>query len=99
MGADTAARGADDAGALERRTDDEYRLTDNGDLCWRASGTAEVHAQVAMAVIVRLTAKTVGRKGAQRYDQRKGRDDRDQSITAKTFAQGSGATCRGNKEA
>jgi hypothetical protein len=44
LGADAAARGADDLRALDRGTYDEYGLTDNSRVRRRPSGSAEVHA-------------------------------------------------------
>jgi hypothetical protein len=40
----------------------------------------------------------VGRIGTQRYNQRNGRDKRDQTNTEETPAQGGGATCRGTNK-
>ena len=51
-----------------------------------------------MSVIVRTLTEAVGRKGTQRYDQRDGRDKRDQTNAEETRAQGGGATCRGTKK-
>ena len=86
--ADAAARGTDDLRALERCTYDEYGLTDNRRLRGRSCGTTEVDAQIAVSVFVRTLTEAVGRKGTQRYDQRNGRDKRDQTNTEKTPAQG-----------
>lgn len=44
-----------------------------------------------MSVIVPTLREAVGRKGAQRYDQREGRDKRDQTNTEETLAQGRGS--------
>jgi hypothetical protein len=85
--ADAAARRTDDLRALERRTYDEYGLTDNGHLRGRSCGTTEVHAQIAVAVFVPTLAEAVCRKGTQRYDQRDGRYKRDQTNTEETLAQ------------
>jgi hypothetical protein len=79
--ADTAARGADDLRALDRHAYREYRLADNSHLRRGACGSAEVHAQVAMSVIVRTLTEAVCRIGTQRYDQRDGRDKSDQTNT------------------
>ena len=49
---------------------------------------AEVHAQIAVSVFVRTLTEAVRRKGTQRYDQRDGRDKRDQTNTEETPAQG-----------
>ena len=86
--ADAAARGTDDLRALERCAYDEYGLTDNRRLRGRSCRAAEVHAQIAVSVFVRTLTEAVGRKGTQRYDQRDGRDKRDQTNTEKTPAQG-----------
>ncbi len=43
-----------------------------------------------MPIIVHAIEETVRRIGAQRYDQRNGRDQRDQAITTKTGAQDKG---------
>ena len=88
LGTDTTARGADDFRALERRAYDEYGLTDDSRMGRRSGGPTEVHAQVAMSVIVRTLTEAVGRKGTQRYDQRDGRDKRDQTNAEETRAQG-----------
>ena len=97
LGTDTTARGTDDFRALERRAYDEYGLTDNGRMGRRSGCPAEVHAQVAMSVIVPTLTEAVGRKGTQRYDQRDGRNKRDQTNTEETPAQG-GATCQGTNK-
>jgi hypothetical protein len=47
-----------------------------------------MHAQVAMSVFVHAIEEAVRRIGAQRYDQRDGRDERDQPIATETGAQG-----------
>ncbi len=86
--ADTAARGADDLRALDRRAYSEYGLADNSRLRRRACGSAEVHAQVAMSVIVRTLTEAVCRIGTQRYGQRDGRDKSDQTNTEEARAQG-----------
>jgi len=88
LGANTAARRTDDSEALNRCTDDEHRLSDSSGVCRGTRGTAEMHAQVAMTIVMAAAIEAVGRKSAQRYDQRESRDDRDQSIAAKTRAQG-----------
>ena len=98
MRADAAARGTDDLRALERCTYDEYRLTDNRRLRWRSCRATEVHAQVAMSVIVSTLTEAVGRIGPQRYDQRNSRDERDQTNTEETRTQGRGATCQGTNK-
>ena len=95
--ANAAARGTDDLRALERCADDEYRLTDNRRLRGRTCRAAEVHAQIAVPVFVRTLTEAVRRKGTQRYDQRDGRDKRDQTNTEETPAQG-GATCQGTNK-
>ena len=88
LGADAAARGADDLRALDRGTYDEYGLTDNSRMRRRPSGSAEVHAQIAMSVLVSTLTEAVGRIGPQRYDQRNSRYKSDQTNTEKTRAQG-----------
>ena len=98
MGADTAACGADDLRAFERRAYDQDGLTDNSRMRGRPCGSAEVHAQVAVAVFVSALTEAVGRIGTQRYDQRNGRDERDQTNTEETRAQGGGATCQGTNK-
>jgi hypothetical protein len=98
LGADAAARGADDFRALDRGTYDEYGLTDNSRVRGRPCGSAEVHAQVAMSVIVSTLTEAVGRIGPQRYDQRNSRDERDQTNTEETRTQGRGATCQGTNK-
>jgi hypothetical protein len=85
---DSAACGADDFGPLGRHTYGQHRLADERRLCRRSGGTAEVHAQVAMPNVVPTLAQTVRRIGAQGYDEREGRDERDQAIAARTRAQG-----------
>ncbi len=96
--ADTATRGPDDFRVLERRAHDEYGLTDNSRMRRRSGCPAEVHAQVAMSVFVPTLAEAVGREGAQRYDQRDGRDKGDQTNAEETRAQGGGATCQGTNK-
>ena len=88
MRADAAARGTDDLRAFERCAYDEYGLTDNRSLRGRSCGTTEVDAQIAVSVVVRTLTEAVCRKGTQRYDQRDGRDKRDQTNTEETPAQG-----------
>jgi hypothetical protein len=85
--ANAAARGPDDLRALERRAYDEYGLGDNRSLRRRSCGTTEVHAQIAVSVFVRTLTEAVRRKGTQRYDQRDGRNKRDQTNTEETPAQ------------
>ena len=98
LGADSATRGADDLRAFERRAYDQDGLTDNSRMRGRPSGSAEVHAQVAVAVFVSALTEAVGRIGTQRYNQRNGRDKRDQTNTEETPAQGGGATCQGTNK-
>jgi hypothetical protein len=99
LGADTAARGADDLRAFERRAYDQDGLTDDSRMRGRPCGSAEVHAQVAVAVFVSALTEAVGRIGTQRYDQRNGRDKRDQTNAEETRAQGGGSYLSGDKEA
>jgi hypothetical protein len=87
LDANTAARGRDDSEVLDRRTYED-RLSDNSSVCRSAGGPAEVHAQVAMSIVMPTVAEAVRRIGAQRDDQREGRDQRDQTITVETSAQG-----------
>jgi hypothetical protein len=54
--------------------------------------------EVAMPVIVHAIDEAVRRIGAERYDQRNGRDKRDETITAKTRAQDEGAIRRQTKK-
>jgi len=96
--ADAAARGTDDLRALERCAYDAYGLTDNRRLRGRSCCATEVHAQIAVSVFVRTLTGAVGRIGTQRYDQRNGRDKRDQTNTEETRAQGRGATCQGTNK-
>jgi hypothetical protein len=98
LGADTAARAAEDLRAFERRAYDQDGLTDNSRLRGRPGGSAEVDAQVAVAVFVSTLTEAVGRIGTQRYNQRNGRDKRDQTNTEETPAQGGGATCQGTNK-
>jgi hypothetical protein len=86
--ADSAACGPDDFGPLGRHARSQHRLAEERRLCRRSGGTAEVHAQVAMPNVVPTLAQTVRRIGAQGYDEREGRDERDQAIAARTRAQG-----------
>lgn len=96
MGPDAAARAADELRALERCAYDQDGFTDNSRMRKSPRGSAEVHAQVAMAVLVSTLTEAVGRKGTQRYDQRNGRDKCDQTNTEETPAhQGGGGTCQG----
>ena len=85
--ADTAACRTDDLRVLERRAYDEYGFTDNRRLRGRSCGATEVHAQIAVSVFVRTLTEAVRRKGTQRYDQRDGRNKRDQTNTEETPAQ------------
>lgn len=94
MRAGTAARKADGFGALGRRAHEEYGLADDARVRGGAGGAAEVHTQIAMSIIVPTLGEAVRRIGAQRYDQREGRDERDQTIAAQTRAQEDGATSR-----
>ena len=86
--ANAAARGTDDLRVLERCAYDEDGLADDHRLCGRSRRTTEVHAQIAVPVFVRALTEAVCRKGTQRYDQRDGRDKRDQTNTEETPAQG-----------
>jgi hypothetical protein len=86
--ADAAACGTDELRAFDRCADDEHGLTDNRRLRGRSGRAAEVHAQVAVSVFVRTLTEAVRRKGTQRYDQRDGRNNRDQTNTKETPAQG-----------
>jgi len=87
LSANTASEGRNDPGPLERCTHDEDRLADDGCVRRRAGRTAEVHAKVAMPVLVHAIEEAVRRIGAQRYDQRDGRDERDQAIATERRAQ------------
>jgi hypothetical protein len=87
LGPNTAARGTDDSGALERRAYNENRLADNRGVGRGTGGATEMDAQVAVPVSVHAIEEAVRRIGAQRYDQRDGRDECDQTITAETRAQ------------
>ena len=49
-----------------------------------------------MSVFVHAIEEAVRRIGAQRYDQRDGRDERDQTIATKTRTQGARAMDNGN---
>jgi hypothetical protein len=91
LGPNTAARGTDDSGPLERRAHDEYRLADDRGVGGGAGGTTEMDAQVTVPVIVHAIEEAVRRIGTQPYDQRDGRDESDQTITAQTRAQDEGA--------
>ena len=90
LGPNTATRGTDDSGPLERRTHDEDRLADHSRMRGRSCGTTEVHAQVAVPIFVHAIGIAVHRVGRETYDQCDGRDQCDQSITAKTRAQDEG---------
>lgn len=95
MGADTAAPGADELRAFERRAYDQDGFTDNSRMRGRPCSSAEVHAQVAVPVFVPTLTEAVGRIGTQGYDQRNGRDKRDQTNTEETRAQGGELPVRG----
>jgi hypothetical protein len=86
--ADTATGGTDNLRVLERCTYNEDGLTDNRRLRGRSCRAAEVHAQIAVSVFVRTLTEAVRRKGTQRDDQRDGRNERDQTNTEETPAQG-----------
>ena len=84
----TAARAWNDCAPLDRRPHDEYRFSNGKRLEWRARGAAEMNAQVAMSVLVHAIGEAVRRIGVQPDDERDGRDESDQTIAAKTRAQG-----------
>jgi hypothetical protein len=86
--ADSAACGADDFGPLGRHAHGQHRLADERRLRRRSGSAAEVPAQVAMTNVVPTLAEAVRRVGAQDHDEREGRDERDQTIAARTRAQG-----------
>ena len=88
MCADSAACAADDFGSLGRYAHRQYRLADERRLRRRSGGAAEVPAQVAMPNGVPTLVEAVRRIGAQGYDERESRDERDQTIAARTRAQG-----------
>lgn len=88
MYADSAACGPDGFGPLGRHAYGQQRLAEERRLRRRSGSAAEVHAQVAMPIVVPTLAETVRRIGAQPYDEREGRDERDQAIAARTRAQG-----------
>lgn len=85
--ADATARGRDDARAIDRRAHHKDRLADRSRMRGSPRCAAEVHAKVAVAIVVHAVREPVRRIGAQSYDQRDGRDDRDQTIAAKTCSQ------------
>jgi len=76
---------------LDRCPHDEHRLADDRCLRRRPGGAAEMQAQVAMPVVMYAIEEAVRGIGAQRDDQRNGRDDCDQTIATKTRAQDGGA--------
>lgn len=85
---DTTPRGAYDFRTLERYPYSKYGFPDDNRLCRRAGSTAEVHAQIAMPVLVPTITEAVRRIGTQPYDQCDGRNKCDQTITELTRAQG-----------
>lgn len=94
--ANTAARGADDPGTFDRCTHHEHGLADDRGLRRGTGGTAEVHAQIAMPIIVPTVGQAVRGIDTQRYDEREGRNDCDQAIMEKTRAQKEQVTFRWN---
>jgi hypothetical protein len=62
--AHTAARGTHDSRALDWSARDEDRFPDHGSMGWSAGSAAEVHAKVAMAVVVHAVRETMSRVGA-----------------------------------
>jgi hypothetical protein len=56
---DEASGGTNDNGTLEWHAYGKDGLSDDSRLRRRSRGTAEVHAQVAMAVLVRTVAKAM----------------------------------------
>jgi hypothetical protein len=86
MRCDAAALGADGFGACLRNADGEDWLASDGGWGRRARATAEVNAQVAMAMVVPASAGPVRRVGAETCDQQEGRDDRDQTVAATMHA-------------
>ena len=94
-GNNTAAHIRRDGASLDRRSHDEHRFSNGKRLGWGARGAAEMNAQVAMPVLVHAIAEAVRRIGVQPHDERDGRDERDQTIAAKTRAQGGAHLSRG----
>ena len=88
MRPDTATSRANDLRALDRNTYREDRFANDSDMRRGAGGATEVHAQFAMPVIVATLGVAVRAIGAQRYDQRKGREKRNQANAEETRAQG-----------
>jgi len=74
--ASTAAGGADDLGTLDQHTYGKNRLADDRRMRRGSRSAAEVHADIAVPVIVPTVTETVCRISAQRYDQRECRDER-----------------------
>jgi hypothetical protein len=85
--ANAAACGTDDSGTHDRCTHHEHGLADNRGLCRGTGSATQVHAQVAMPIIVPTVGQVVCGIGTQRYDQREGRNECDQAIVEKTRAQ------------
>lgn len=96
MWAHAAARGTNDAWVFDRRACHEDWLSDHGGMRGSAGGATEVHTKVTMPIVVHMARETVCRIGAQSDDQCDGRDDREQTIAAKTCAQCRSAICWGN---
>ena len=86
--ADAASCSDHDFRTIEGNPYSQYRFPDDSRMCRRARGTAEVHAQIAMPVIVPTVAEAVRRIGTQPYDEGEGRNKCDQAIAELTRAQG-----------
>lgn len=90
MRIDTMTREAGEGASLDRYPRGENRPSNDGSVRRRSSGTAEMHAQIAVSVFVRAIQETVRRIGVQRYNQRDGRDESDNTDVARTRAQDEG---------
>ena len=76
---------------------DQHRFAEDGDLCRRSGGAAEVHAQIAVTVVVIAVGKTVRRVHTERGNQRDRGYERDQVIAAMESAQRSQTGTTGRK--
>ena len=76
---------------------DQHRFAEDGDLCGRSGRAAEVHAQIAVAIVVITVGKTVRRIHTDRGNQRDRGYERDQVIAAMESAQLSQGGATGRK--
>ena len=81
------ARGQDDLRSRRSNAHHEYRLADGRRKRRRAGAAAEVHAHVAMRMLVRAIGEPVRRIHRGTGDQHAGRHEGEQVIAAETGSQ------------